>query len=108
MRLRLDMLTCRAPALRELLRWSTHFNVVHDDLKGSEFRRVDVQNERQQEVALAFTECDDSSKTSTHVRYCSTHCEALHELERYNAAPIPAGRVRRPDREKFVESASQN
>ena len=22
-----------------------------------------------------------------HVRYCSTHCEALHELERYNAAP---------------------
>jgi hypothetical protein len=20
-----------------------------------------------------------------HVRYCSTHCEALHELERYNA-----------------------
>ena len=26
-----------------------------------------------------------------HVRYCSVHCEALHELEPYNAVPTVAG-----------------
>ena len=28
-----------------------------------------------------------------HVRYCSTHCEALHELERYNARQTWLARI---------------
>jgi hypothetical protein len=29
-----------------------------------------------------------------HVLYCSTHCEALHELERYARLPFDGSRIR--------------